>query len=75
MYVGHRPTFYDDGAAVMLEVHCLDWSGDLYGEQVAVTFDERIRGDRQFDSVEALQAQLAVDCAAAGSILAGAGDA
>jgi riboflavin kinase/FMN adenylyltransferase len=74
VYVGHRPTFYDDGAAVVLEVHCLDWSGDLYGEQVAVTFRDRLRGDQQFPSVEALQAQLALDCANAASLLAGVGD-
>jgi riboflavin kinase/FMN adenylyltransferase len=70
IYVGHRPTFYDDGAAVVLEVHCLDWDGDLYGEQVAVTFLERLRGDQEFGSVEELQEQLAVDCAAAAERLA-----
>jgi riboflavin kinase/FMN adenylyltransferase len=72
IYVGHRPTFYDDDAAVVLEVHCLDWSGDLYGERVAVTFVDRLRGDQQFDSVEALRAQLVDDCAAASARLAGA---
>jgi riboflavin kinase/FMN adenylyltransferase len=70
IYVGHRPTFYDDGAAVVLEVHCLDWDGDLYGEDVAVTFLERLRGDQEFASVEELQEQLAVDCAAAAERLA-----
>jgi riboflavin kinase/FMN adenylyltransferase len=71
VYVGHRPTFYDNEAATMLEVHCLDWTGDLYGEDVAVTFVERLRGDARFDSVEELAAQLRLDCQAAGEALAG----
>jgi riboflavin kinase/FMN adenylyltransferase len=71
VYVGHRPTFYDNEAATMLEVHCLDWTGDLYGEDVAVTFVERIRGDARFGSVEELAAQLRVDCDDAAAALAG----
>ena len=69
VYVGHRPTFYDNEAATMLEVHCLDWSGDLYGEEVGVTFNERLRGDARFDSVDELAAQLQVDCANAAAAL------
>jgi riboflavin kinase/FMN adenylyltransferase len=69
VYVGHRPTFYDNEAATMLEVHCLDWTGDLYDEHVAVTFVERIRGDARFDSVEELAAQLRIDCDDAGVAL------
>jgi len=62
IYLGRRPTFYDDRAAMVLEVHCLDWSGDLYGEPVAVTFTDRLRGDQRFDSVDALATQLQLDC-------------
>jgi riboflavin kinase/FMN adenylyltransferase len=47
---------------VLLEVHVLDFDGDLYGEDVAVRFVHRIRGDATFDDVDALAAQLAVDC-------------
>lgn len=65
IYIGSRPTFYEDGAATLLEVHCLDEPGDLYGHRVGVTFEERVRADQRFDSVEALQAQLEQDCAAA----------
>jgi riboflavin kinase/FMN adenylyltransferase len=70
VYVGHRPTFYDNEAATVLEVHCLEWSGDLYGEEVAVTFEQRIRGDARFDSVEELAAQLRIDCRDAAVALA-----
>ncbi len=62
VYIGHRPTFYDETAAVLVEAHVLDFAGDLYGERVAVRLVHRIRGDRTFDSVEELAAQLAADC-------------
>jgi riboflavin kinase/FMN adenylyltransferase len=69
IYIGHRPTFYDDGAAVLLEVHVLDFDGDLYDEPVAVRFVERLRGEERFDSVEALIAQMTLDCHRAREIL------
>lgn len=62
IYLGRRPTFYDDAAATLLEVHVLDFEGDLYGEEVGVRFEHRIRADQRFDSVEELADQLARDC-------------
>lgn len=73
IYLGHRPTFYDDTAATLLEVHALDFSGDLYGEHVGVRFDHYLRGDRRFDSVDALAAQLASDCEQARAVLGAPG--
>jgi riboflavin kinase / FMN adenylyltransferase len=70
IYVGKRPTFYDDRAMTLLEVHVLDFSGDLYGEQVRVTFTHRIRPDARFASVEELTAQLRSDCDRARMLLA-----
>lgn len=71
IYLGKRPTFYDDEAATLLEVHCLDWAGDLYGEGVSVRFYDRLRGDRRFDTVEDLTAQLAIDCQRASELMRG----
>lgn len=62
VYQGRRPTFYQDQATSILEVHVLDWEGDLYGEQVQIRLHQRIRGDQRFDTVEELIAQLAIDC-------------
>ena len=45
----------------MLEVHLLDYSGDLYGKEVQAEFLHRLRDTRRLDSPEALQAQLADD--------------
>jgi riboflavin kinase/FMN adenylyltransferase len=62
IYVGKRPTFYDDRAMTLLEVHVLDFSGDLYDEQVSVCFTHRIRPDVRFASVDELSHQLRIDC-------------
>jgi riboflavin kinase/FMN adenylyltransferase len=69
-YLGTRPTF-DDGAP-LLEVFLLDFDGNLYGRQIEVEFIDFIRGDRRFDGMEALIAQMALDCDAARKILAAA---
>ncbi len=66
--LGRRPTF--DGTGVVLEVHILDYSGDLYGRRVRVAFVEHIRPERKFDGLEALKAQIDADCGAARGILA-----
>jgi riboflavin kinase/FMN adenylyltransferase len=66
-YLGTRPTF-DDGAP-MLEVFLLDYEGDLYGREIDVEFIAHIRGDRSFDTTEALKAQMDADCARARAIL------
>lgn len=57
--VGLPPTFPD--AASRLEVHVLDFAGDLYGRTLAVEFIERLRDQRRFDSPEALAEAIASD--------------
>jgi riboflavin kinase/FMN adenylyltransferase len=59
--VGRRPTFHDDDAPVLVEAYVLDFDGDLYGEEVAVRFRTRLRGEEKFDSVDDLVAQMARD--------------
>lgn len=59
MNIGTRPTF--DGHEQTLEVHLLDFSGDLYGQQLTVSFMARIRDEQHFDSPEALARQMALD--------------
>lgn len=67
--LGRRPTFYEDQALSLLEVHVLDWSGDLYGEAVKVRFGHWLRGEEKFDSLDALVVQIGEDCAAARRLL------
>ncbi len=59
-YVGRRPTFGKE--EIVLEVHLLDFSGDLYGRELMVEFVDFIRGDRAFDDVDTLVAQMRDDC-------------
>ncbi|MFM7617805.1 MAG: bifunctional riboflavin kinase/FAD synthetase [Actinomycetes bacterium] len=69
MSLGRRPTFYTDQGYSLLEVHLLDFEGDLYDAPVAVRFIERLRGEERFDSIDALVAQMTRDCDRAREIL------
>jgi riboflavin kinase / FMN adenylyltransferase len=69
MNLGRRPTFYEHADHSLLEAHLLDFDGDLYGESVRVRFHERIRGERKFDGLDQLVAQIANDRDAARSLL------
>ncbi len=57
--LGPMPTFGIDKPT--LEVHLLDFDGDLYGNKVEVSFIRRLRDTMRFNSVEALQCQLQED--------------
>jgi riboflavin kinase/FMN adenylyltransferase len=58
--VGVRPTF-DTGRGTLVEAHLLDFSGDLYGETLRIAFLERMRGEKRFESVDDLVAQMRRD--------------
>jgi len=68
--LGRRPTFYEHQEKSLLEVHLLDFSGDLYGQPARVRFLERLRGEERFDSIDALVTQMTDDCAQAAEVLA-----
>jgi riboflavin kinase/FMN adenylyltransferase len=61
--IGVRPTF--DNGPRSIEVFLLDWSGDLYGQQMTVEFLAWQRGEERFDSVDALVVQMHADVAVA----------
>lgn len=67
LHLGPRPTF--PGALPSIELHLMDFEGDLYGEEVRVDFIERIRDIRSFSSAGALIEQMTVDVAEARRIL------
>jgi riboflavin kinase/FMN adenylyltransferase len=58
--VGVRPTFHDDGR-VLVEVHLLDWDGDLYDATMSLEIEARLREERRFESVDALVQQMRGD--------------
>jgi len=66
--LGRRPTFYDDADESVLEVHVLDFDGDLTGQAVRVRFRERLRGEERFESVDELVAQMRRDVEATRAI-------
>jgi riboflavin kinase/FMN adenylyltransferase len=66
-YVGRRPTV--NGIDERLEVNLFDFDEDLYGQTLETDLVAFIRGDRKFDGLEALKAQMAADKAAARAIL------
>lgn len=66
--IGIRPSF--DPPRELLEPHFFDFSGDLYGQAIGVEFHAFLRPEARFDSLDALQAQIARDCDAARRALA-----
>lgn len=58
--IGNRPTL-DDGNSQSIEVYLLDFSGDLYGKEIEVSFVSKIRDNRKFPSLLVLKSQLEQD--------------
>ncbi len=66
--VGFRPTF--GGSTVTVEVFILDFDADIYGRLLTVWFVQRLRGEKRFVTVPALQKQMARDVENARRIIA-----
>jgi riboflavin kinase/FMN adenylyltransferase len=62
--VGKRPTI-NPVAIPLLEVHLFDHHADLYGEHLRVRFLQKLRDEKKYDDLEALQAAIARDAAQA----------
>jgi riboflavin kinase / FMN adenylyltransferase len=65
--VGVRPTF-DTGRGLLVEAHLIGFDGDLYGQRLRIAFLDRLRGERRFESVDALVEQMQQDVADAQDI-------
>lgn len=63
--IGVRPTIKNPTPTPRLEVHLLDFAGDLYGQELEITFTTKLRDEQKFASIDALRAQIAQDVAAA----------
>ena len=57
--IGVRPTV--DGKEPLLEVHVFDYTGNLYGDLIKVTFKQKLREEQAFDSIDALKTQINQD--------------
>ncbi len=58
--VGLRPTFGDDRGYVA-EAHLIDFSGEIYGRWVDLSFERRLRGEQAFSGPDALKQQIQLD--------------
>jgi riboflavin kinase/FMN adenylyltransferase len=67
--LGVRPTVKDK-AVPLLEVHLLDFAGDLYGEQLQVDFIHWMRAEQKFPGLQELKHQMGLDLALARQLLA-----
>jgi riboflavin kinase/FMN adenylyltransferase len=73
--IGVRPTL--GGARTdeaRIEVHLLDFAGELYGREIELTFLARLRTEQRFANLDALRDQIALDAARACELLAKAVD-
>ncbi|NRQ41247.1 bifunctional riboflavin kinase/FAD synthetase [Rheinheimera sp. YQF-2] len=61
--IGNRPTV--QGQRQQLEAHLFDFKGDLYGSQIEVLLQHKLRNEQRFDGLAALQHQIAADVTAA----------
>jgi riboflavin kinase/FMN adenylyltransferase len=60
LYIGNRPTF-DANSTISIEVHLLDFTGDLYGKELTLSLVCFMRPDTRFANTSALTTQLAHD--------------
>ena len=58
--IGNRPTV-NDSADRTIEVHILDFSGEIYAEEITVKFIDKLRDETQFKDLQELQNQLKED--------------
>lgn len=67
--VGRRPTVNTLGGRMILEAHILDFSRDIYGKNIEVTFLKHLRPERKFSSKESLVEHIKADIASARKFL------
>ena len=66
--IGFNPTFGNDVLSV--EVHIMDFKGDLYDQNIFVHFVQRLRSEKKFSGLDELKAQIGKDKNIAQTILA-----
>jgi riboflavin kinase/FMN adenylyltransferase len=63
--IGTRPTLKNPAPQLRVEAHLLDFTGDLYGQELEIVFREKLREERKFASLDELKAQITRDIAEA----------
>jgi riboflavin kinase / FMN adenylyltransferase len=65
--IGKRPTI--EGKDRTIEVNIFDFDKEIYGENLSISFEKKIRDEKKFDSLDALKAQITIDTISAKHIL------
>jgi riboflavin kinase/FMN adenylyltransferase len=68
--VGYNVHFH--GTALKVEAHILDWDGDIYDRVIGIEFVDRVREEREFDTLESLIMEMKHDCDQVRTLLAAA---
>jgi riboflavin kinase/FMN adenylyltransferase len=63
--IGSRPTLKNPAPELRVEAYLLDFNAELYGQELEITFIDKIRDEQQFPSLAALKEQITRDVAAA----------
>jgi len=63
--IGHRPTLQSPNPQLRVEAHLLDFTGDLYGQELEIEIGEKLRDEKKFASLDELKAQISRDIAEA----------
>ena len=66
--IGFRPTLATGGPQLRVEAHLLDFTGDLYGQELEIELGDKLRDEKKFASLDELKAQIARDIAEAKQI-------
>ena len=66
--IGVKPTL-GESLETSIEVHFFNFSGDLYGKEIELTFVDRIREEQKFENIENLKLQLKEDQLTANQLL------
>ncbi len=66
--IGHRPTL-QNGNDLSIEAHLLDFTGNLYGQNLRLNLVDRLRDERRFDSLDSLARQIGHDAEQALNLL------
>lgn len=69
--IGFRPTVNGDSSDVTVETWIQNYSGDLYGQRLEISFYKKIREEKQFATLDALTAQVKQDAAQVREYFAG----
>ena len=65
--IGVRPTIENATGERTIEVHIFDFAGEIYGEDLEITFRRFLRPEKKFPSLDALREQIAADAISARS--------